>query len=57
MTAEEDIVDRGLQLKCIGGTYGGNRKPTPFLCLVLKLLQIQPDKKVVYAYIENPHHK
>jgi pre-mRNA-splicing factor 38A len=23
-----------IKLKCIGGTYGGNRRPTPFLCLV-----------------------
>ena len=57
LISEEDIVDHGLQLRCIGGTYGGNRKPTPFLCLVLKLLQIQPEKRVIYAYIENPHHK
>lgn len=53
----EDLVDRAVELKYIGGTYGGNRKPSKFLCLVLKLLQIQPDKKVIYTLIDNSHYK
>ena len=53
----EDIVDRTLQLKYIGGTYGGNRKPSKFLCLILKLLQIQPEKKIIYTFIENSTYK
>lgn len=39
----ESIIDKAFELKYVGGTYGGARKPSPFLCLVLKLLQIQPD--------------
>ncbi|CRG96377.1 pre-mRNA-splicing factor 38A, putative [Plasmodium gallinaceum] len=49
----ESIIDQAINLKYIGGTYGGNRKPTRFLCLILKLLQIQPDKDIVYEYIKN----
>lgn len=53
----EDLVDRAIQLKYIGGTYGGMRKPSHFLCLVLKLLQIAPDLDVIYAFIENENYK
>ncbi|KAI4838447.1 pre-mRNA-splicing factor 38A [Plasmodium brasilianum] len=49
----ESIIDQAVNLKYVGGTYGGNRKPTRFLCLVLKLLQIQPDKDIIYEYIKN----
>ncbi|KJP90217.1 hypothetical protein AK88_00065 [Plasmodium fragile] len=49
----ESIIDQAVNLKYVGGTYGGNRKPTRFLCLVLKLLQIQPDKDIIYEYITN----
>ncbi|CRH00198.1 pre-mRNA-splicing factor 38A, putative [Plasmodium relictum] len=49
----ESIIDQAINLKYVGGTYGGNRKPTRFLCLILKLLQIQPDKDIVYEYIKN----
>lgn len=49
----ESIIDLAVELKYVGGTYGGNRKPTHFLCLILKLLQIQPDKDIIYEYIKN----
>ena len=41
----------------MGGTFGGSRKPTEFMCLVLKLLQIQPDKEIVVEYIKNEDYK
>ena len=44
-------------LEFIGGTYGGNIKPTPFLCLVLKMLQIQPEKEIVVEFIKNDDYK
>jgi pre-mRNA-splicing factor 38A len=34
----ETIVDKAFELTSIGGTYGGNRRPTKFLCLLLKML-------------------
>ncbi|XP_074602626.1 pre-mRNA-splicing factor 38A-like [Brevipalpus obovatus] len=53
----ELVVDRACDLKCIGGVYGGNTKPTPFLCLTLKLLQIDPGKDVMIEYIKQEHFK
>ena len=40
-----------------GGTYGGGRKPTEFMCLTLKLLQLQPDKEIVVEYIKDEDYK
>jgi len=50
----EKAVD---DLKYIGGTFGAKIDPTPFLCLVLKLLQIQPEKEIIYLYIEQTDFK
>lgn len=49
------ILDRAVQLTCIGGTYGGgaSQKPTPFLCLVLKLLQLMPEQDILDEYLTN----
>lgn len=51
------IIDKAVELKSIGGTFGGSRKPTPFLCLLLKLLQINPDKEIIRKYIEQEDYK
>lgn len=53
----ETLIDRAAELTCIGGTYGGTRKPTPFLCLVVKLLQISPNLEIIKEYIEQPNYK
>ena len=37
------ILDRAYELQYIGGAYA-NQRPTDFLCLTLKLLQIFPEK-------------
>lgn len=50
----EKAVD---DLRFVGGVFGGNIKPTPFLCLALKMLQIQPKKEIVYLYLEQPDFK
>lgn len=49
----ESIVDKAVALKYAGGTYAGNVKPTRFLCLILKMLQLQPEKEIVLEYIQN----
>lgn len=49
----ETIIDKAIGLKYCGGTYAGNVKPTAFLCLCLKLLQLQPEKDIVLEYIQN----
>jgi pre-mRNA-splicing factor 38A len=44
-------------LRAAGGTFGGARKPCEFMCLTLKLLQIQPDKDIIIEYIKNDEFK
>lgn len=53
----ETLVDKAMQLKSYGGTYGGNKKPTPFICLILKMLQIQPEKEILIEFIRNKDYK
>ena len=36
----ESLVDKAVQINSLGGTCGGARKPTHFICLILKLLQV-----------------
>ncbi|KAK2748931.1 hypothetical protein FQN57_007214 [Myotisia sp. PD_48] len=45
------LCDRAVQLSYIGGTYGVGQKPTPFLCLAFKLLQLAPEKEVILEYL------
>ncbi|XP_048449787.1 pre-mRNA-splicing factor 38A, partial [Rhincodon typus] len=56
LTAEL-VVDKAMELKYIGGVYGGNIKPSPFLCLTLKMLQIQPEKDIIVEFIKNEDFK
>lgn len=49
----ELLVDKAMELRYVGGVFGGNIKPTPFLCLILKMLQIQPEKDIVVEFIKN----
>uniref|UniRef100_A0A0N5AFH1 Pre-mRNA-splicing factor 38 n=1 Tax=Syphacia muris TaxID=451379 RepID=A0A0N5AFH1_9BILA len=56
LTAEL-LVDKGMELRYVGGIYAGNVKPTPFLCLCLKMLQIQPEKDIVVEFISQEEYK
>eukprot|EP00271_Cylindrocystis_brebissonii_P009585 TRINITY_DN2458_c0_g2_i1.p1 TRINITY_DN2458_c0_g2~~TRINITY_DN2458_c0_g2_i1.p1 ORF type:complete len:414 (+),score=93.67 TRINITY_DN2458_c0_g2_i1:104-1345(+) len=53
----ETLVDKAMELDHFGGTFGGNRKATPFMCLILKMLQIQPEKEIVVEFIKNEDYK
>ena len=53
----ELLVDKAMELRYIGGVYGGNVKPSPFLCLILKMLQIQPDKDIIVEFISQQDFK
>jgi hypothetical protein len=53
----ELMVDKAMELKYAGGVFGGNIKPTPFLCLILKMLQIQPEKDIIVEFIRNGDFK
>ncbi|EMS49411.1 hypothetical protein TRIUR3_26497 [Triticum urartu] len=46
-----------MELDHTGGTHDGNRRPPPFLCLALKVLQIQPNKEIVLEFIKNEDYK
>lgn len=56
LTAEL-LVDKAMEIRYIGGVHGGFIYPTPFLCLVLKMLQIQPEKDIVVEFIKNEEFK
>lgn len=53
----ELLVDKAMELRYVGGVYSGNIKPSPFLCLTLKMLQIQPEKDIVIEFIKNEDFK
>ncbi|KAG6618449.1 Pre-mRNA-splicing factor 38A [Phytophthora cinnamomi] len=53
----ETLVDKAVELAEFGGTFGGNQQPTRFLCLLLKMLQLQPELEVVRQFIENDDYK
>ncbi|KAJ4363417.1 hypothetical protein N0V83_009710 [Neocucurbitaria cava] len=45
------LCDRAADLQFIGGTTGITGKPTPFLCLAFKLLQLVPEKEIILEYL------
>jgi pre-mRNA-splicing factor 38A len=45
------LCDRAAELNFIGGTYGLNGKPTPFICLAFKLMQLVPPKEIILEYL------
>jgi pre-mRNA-splicing factor 38A len=57
MTAEDVLEKAAKNLSCIGGTYGGNHRPSKFLFLILKLLQLQPDLNLVMEFINQEDFK
>lgn len=52
----ETILDKAAELQYVGGLYG-NSQPSEFLCLVLKLLQLQPEKSIVLEYLQQDDFK
>ena len=56
------LLDQASQLRSVGGgggsaVSGGAGPPSRFICLVLKLLQLQPDREVVLEYINQEGSK
>jgi pre-mRNA-splicing factor 38A len=45
------LLDRAVELSYVGGTHSVSQKPTPFICLLFKLLTLTPDKSIVLEYI------
>ncbi|KAG5341982.1 hypothetical protein C0989_006131 [Termitomyces sp. Mn162] len=52
----ESLIDKAIEVTYIGGVYG-NQRPTSFMCLVLKLLQIQPEKEILVEYLRAEEFK
>lgn len=49
---EADIIDRVVEhVNFIGGTHGGSQKPSPFLCLAFKLLELGPSDAILEEYL------
>ncbi|KAI9825130.1 MAG: hypothetical protein M1832_001450 [Thelocarpon impressellum] len=49
---EATLCDRAAELTFIGGTFGAAQRPAPFLCLAFKLLQLNPERDIIMAYLE-----
>ena len=45
------LLDRAVALTAVGSTTGLAMKPTPFICLVFKLLTLVPDRDIVLEYL------
>ncbi|KAI0029726.1 PRP38 family-domain-containing protein [Vararia minispora EC-137] len=52
----ESLIDKAIELRNVGGVYA-NQRPTEFLCLLLKLLQIQPEKEILIEYLRADEFK
>lgn len=50
------LIERAVDLTAIGGQYA-NQRPTEFLCLTLKLLQLQPSKDIIVEFLKNEDFK
>ncbi|KAJ1680396.1 Pre-mRNA-splicing factor 38A [Spiromyces aspiralis] len=50
-------MEKAAGLNYIGGCFGANERPTPFLCLTLKLLQLQPDESIALEFIRQDDFK
>ena len=53
---EATLCDRAAAMTFIGGTYG-QQKPSPFLCLTMKLLQLMPERDIVLEYLHQTEFK
>ncbi|GBG30517.1 Pre-mRNA-splicing factor 38A [Hondaea fermentalgiana] len=52
-----DLVDRAADLEYIGATASETNKPTPFICLLVKMLQIAPELAISRAMLDNEEFK
>ncbi|KAH9465842.1 hypothetical protein MJO28_007596 [Puccinia striiformis f. sp. tritici] len=57
LTAETIIDKTVFDLNYLGSTFTANLRPTPFICLLLKLLQLQPEKEIILEYLRAEEFK
>ena len=53
----ETIIDKILELKYIGGMNHSSNQPTDFICLFIKLLQLNPSEEIIDEYLSDPDLK
>ena len=53
----ETILEKAVELDHVGGVTGSDKHPTPFICMVLKLLKIIPSDQEVRQYLYNEDYK
>lgn len=47
-----DLVDKAVELTEVGGTYGPFHHPTRFIMLLLRMLEIVPEREIVLEFIK-----
>lgn len=57
MTAESIIDKAVFDLNYLASTFTANLRPSPFICLLLKLLQLQPEKEIILEYLRAEEFK
>jgi pre-mRNA-splicing factor 38A len=53
----ETIIDKVLEIKYIGGMNHSSNQPTDFICLFIKMLQLNPSEEIVDEYLSDPDLK
>lgn len=53
----ETIIDNALELKYIGGVISNSGQPSEFICLVVKLIQLNPGEDILKEYLSIPEYK
>ncbi len=51
------VVHLAARLRYVGGAFGSVNTPTPFFCLLCKLLQLGPEPEIVDLYLEQRDFK
>ena len=53
----ETIIDKILELKYIGGINTSSNQPTNFICILVKLLQLNPKEEIIDEFLSDPELK
>ena len=53
----EGLIDKAIKLEYIGSTYSGSRRPTRFICLTFKMLQMSLPKEIAIQFLRAKDYK
>ena len=53
----ETIIDNALELEYIGGIISTTNQPSDFICLLVKLIQLNPSEEIIDEYLSIPEYK